>query len=320
MPARGIRGASKRKNRWRKAPTLTGPAAVAGTLQFESVEVITGSIPGRRSTTWGHACTRQANEEDTGRRAYLRPAPTDRADGRSERSAVPEVPVPSARAVARRVRTEAWLAGWAVKDRLADAGRRVPEGSVALTFDDGPHPSSTPRVLDVLGELGVTATFFVVGRNVRAHPELVARTVAEGHRVGSHSCTHPHPAETPLRTLAEEYRSGRQALAEVVGGDTPLFRPPNGHLAVRSALMVRRQGLAPWLWTVDPQDWRPGVSAEEVARVAREARSTDVVLMHDWVERPWDPRALDRSATVAAIPAVVRAVRQRGLDFTVLPG
>lgn len=227
--------------------------------------------------------------------------------------------MPTIRALARRVRNDAGLAGWAVKDRLAGAGRRVSDGSVALTFDDGPHPFSTPRILDVLGELGVTATFFVVGRNVRAYPELVERTVAEGHRVGSHSCTHPHPAETALRTLAEEYRSGRQALSQVLGGDESLFRPPHGHLAVRSALMMRWQGLAPWLWTVDPQDWRPGVSPEEVTRVASGARSTDVVLLHDWVEQPWEQRALDRSATIAALPAVVGAIRERGLDFTVLP-
>ncbi len=209
---------------------------------------------------------------------------------------------------------------WTARDRLAGVGRRVPEGTVALTFDDGPHPSSTPRVLDVLGELGVRATFFCVGRNVRAHPGLVHRAVAEGHRVGSHSGTHPHPAGVRLRPLAEEYRSGRRALAEVLGTDVDLFRPPNGHLTVRSAVMVRRQGLATWLWSVDPRDWRPGVTADEVVRVAGAARSTDVVLLHDWVEQPQDDRALDRSATIEALPAVVRAVRGRGLDFAVLPG
>jgi peptidoglycan/xylan/chitin deacetylase (PgdA/CDA1 family) len=227
--------------------------------------------------------------------------------------------VPSARSVARRVRHRTWLAGWAAKDRLAAVERRVPEDRVALTFDDGPHPSSTPRLLDVLGDLGVVATFFCVGRNVRAHPEIVRRALAEGHGMGSHSCNHPHPAGMSLGALTVEYRSGRQAVAEVLGHDVTLFRPPNGHLGVRSALMVRREGLAPWLWTVDSQDWRPGISTEEVVRVTAAARSTDVVLLHDWVEQPRDPSALDRSATIRALPAVVRAVRERGLEFTTLP-
>ncbi|WP_456951103.1 polysaccharide deacetylase family protein [Geodermatophilus sp. SYSU D00698] len=208
---------------------------------------------------------------------------------------------------------------WTARDRLAGVGRRVAEGTVALTFDDGPHPSSTPLVLDLLGELGVRATFFCVGRNVRAHPDLVRRVVAEGHQVGSHSCTHPHPAGVRLGALAEEYRSGRSAVAEVLGRDVALFRPPNGHLTLTSASMVRCQGLAPWLWTVDPQDWRPGVTAGDIAGIAGAAGSGDVVLLHDWVEKPTDVRALDRSATIRALPAVVRAVRTRGLEFRSLP-
>jgi peptidoglycan/xylan/chitin deacetylase (PgdA/CDA1 family) len=197
--------------------------------------------------------------------------------------------------------------------------RRVPEGHVALTFDDGPHTSSTGRVLDALAELDVRATFFCVGRNAQQHPELVERALAEGHVIGSHSLSHPHPARTPLDELTREYREGRQAVASVAGRDVALFRPPHGHLGFRSAVMVRRQSVATWLWTVDPQDWRPGVTTEDVASVAGSARSGDVVLLHDWVEQPYAPEALDRSATVRALPAVVREVQERGLRFTTLP-
>ncbi len=83
--------------------------------------------------------------------------------------------------------------------------------------------------------------------------------------------------------------------------------------------MVRRQMLVPWLWTVDPQDWRPGVSTSDIVAVASRARSGDVVLLHDWVEQPWTLEVLDRSTTVAALPAVVRSIRDRGLRFTTLP-
>jgi peptidoglycan/xylan/chitin deacetylase (PgdA/CDA1 family) len=217
-----------------------------------------------------------------------------------------------------RLAHRAWLAEWRVKDRLAGVRRRGGEGTVSLTFDDGPHPSSTPAVLDVLAQLEVPATFFCVGRNARAHPELVRRAVAEGHAVGSHSFTHPHPAEVPLRALTDEYRSGRQAVEAAAGRDVPLFRPPHGHLGIRSAVMVRHRALVPWLWTVDPQDWRPGTAAADVVAVAGAARSGDVILLHDWVEQPHAPEALDRTATIDALPALVRAVRERGLRFTSL--
>ena len=206
----------------------------------------------------------------------------------------------------------------AITGRLARAARRVPEGFVALTFDDGPHPSSTGRVLDVLAELDVRATFFCVGRNAQQHPELVERTLAEGHVVGSHSFSHPHPADIPLAELDRDYREGRRTVASVTGLDTPLFRPPHGHLGYRSAVIVRRQAVTTWLWTVDPQDWRPGVTRAEVASLSGAAGSGDVILLHDWVEQPCAPEALDRSATVEALPEVVRMVQERGLHFTTL--
>ncbi len=211
------------------------------------------------------------------------------------------------------------LAGRATAVLSSHVRRRVGKGEVALSFDDGPHPASTPRILDLLAELGVVATFFCVGRNARAHPEIVTRALAEGHRIGSHSLTHPHPAQTALPTLAREYRNGRRAVEEAVGDCVPLFRPPNGYLDARGVVLTRVERLQPWLWTVDPQDWRPGVSVAHVARVAGRADSTDVVLLHDWVESPWAPEALDRSSTIHALPLIVGDLRTRGLRFATLP-
>lgn len=225
----------------------------------------------------------------------------------------------------RVLRAQAWrLKGLAIRGRASAIGRvarverRAVPGAVALTFDDGPHPSSTPRVLDALAERDVRGTFFCVGRNARAHPELVARIRAEGHLIGSHSLTHPDPARTSLTRLTADYREGRRAVAEVLGADTPVFRPPHGHLDLRSAAMVRRQGLTPWLWSVDPGDWRPDVTAGHIATVGGRAGSGDVVLLHDWVEQPWAPSALDRSATIHALPVIIDAIRARGLVLTTL--
>lgn len=200
-------------------------------------------------------------------------------------------------------------------DATARVRKRAPVGTVALTFDDGPNPGSTDVILDVLGELEVRATFFCVGRNAVRHPDLVRRILEEGHSVGSHSNTHPHPRSTPLRTLTDDYARGRTAVTEALGEHTRLFRPPHGHVSVPAAVALRRTDVSTWLWTVDPEDWRPGVTADRITEVASRASSTDVVLLHDWVEQPLAAEALDRSATVAALPGVVTAIRSRGLDL-----
>lgn len=199
----------------------------------------------------------------------------------------------------------------------AGARRHVPRG-VALTFDDGPMPNSTDRVLDALAEQRVTATFFCVGRNAERHPALLRRITAEGHAVGSHSMTHPHPRELSPAQVREEYDAGRRAVEQALGAPVTLFRPPHGHLSLRTAATLRAH--QPWLWSCDPEDWRPGAAREHIEQVAGRAATGGVVLLHDWVEQPEGPQALDRSATVEALPAIVAAVRARGLELVGLPG
>jgi peptidoglycan/xylan/chitin deacetylase (PgdA/CDA1 family) len=207
---------------------------------------------------------------------------------------------------------------WPLLDAVAGSVRRTGPGRVALTFDDGPQPGSTDRVLDVLAALDVRATFFCVGRNVERHPGLVRRARQEGHAVGSHSFSHPDPEVTPLRVLADDYARGRAAVEAALGEEVPLFRPPRGYLDLPRAVQLRLHRTPPVLWSVDPQDWHPDAASAAVTEVAGRAVGSDVVLLHDWVEQPWDARALDRSPTVTALPEVVAAVRRRGLDFTTL--
>lgn len=188
-----------------------------------------------------------------------------------------------------------------------------------MTFDDGPDPVYTPQVLDVLAEHGVVATFFLVGSNARRHPGIVQRIMGEGHRIGSHSWSHPVPLDTPWPTLLVDYRRGRRTVESFSGKANPLFRPPRGEVGARGALTMRALGLEPWLWTVDPQDWRPGVSTEEVVSGTRDLADGDVVLLHDGLARPLSPEAGDRSATVRAVPEIIAFARQRGLGLTTLP-
>ena len=200
--------------------------------------------------------------------------------------------------------------------------RRLAPGSsaVALTFDDGPDRQYTPQVLDVLAEHGVRATFFVVGRRVRSNPELVRRILAEGHAVGSHTWSHPRPWTIGGLATLREYRAGRRAVEDLAGRAIPLFRPPKGYLTGRIALAALAARLDVWLWTLDPEDWQPGVTADQLVERLEALRPGDVVLLHDGLEDPLAPEAEDRSATVAALPEIIAAARRNGLELVGLDG
>lgn len=191
-------------------------------------------------------------------------------------------------------------------------------GVVALTFDDGPDPDHTAPILDELTRLGVVATFFLVGRRASAHPDIVQRILQEGHAVGSHSYSHPEPWQLSLSELVREYRSGRSHVEQSARRSVPLFRPPKGYVDAPGALAMRAARVKPWLWTIDPGDWRPDVHADDILDGLAGLRAGDVILLHDAIEGPLAPSALDRRATRAALPGIVRLARERDLRFATL--
>jgi peptidoglycan/xylan/chitin deacetylase (PgdA/CDA1 family) len=199
--------------------------------------------------------------------------------------------------------------------------RRLPVGTggVALTFDDGPDPCYTPAVLDVLATFGVVATFFCVGDLAASQPDIVRRMIEEGHAVGSHGAMHADLPTLANAELAGNLRGGRDMVAAVVGAPVPLFRPPHGDATLRTGLMARGLGLHTWLWTVDPEDWRPGIRSAEVVSGCSQAGEGDVIVLHDGLQEPWSPEALDRSATVEALPEIIEGGRSKGLQFVRLP-
>jgi peptidoglycan/xylan/chitin deacetylase (PgdA/CDA1 family) len=154
--------------------------------------------------------------------------------------------------------------------------------SVALTFDDGPHPELTPRLLDVLAEHNATATFFLIGEQAAKHPEIVRRIASAGHAVGHHSWTHSEPATTSARQLLEETLRTRKFLEDLIGRPAPLFRPPHGKLTIAKLAGVWRQGYAIVLWNRDPKDFQMSASADLAAWfTAGPLRAGDIVLLHD---------------------------------------
>lgn len=181
---------------------------------------------------------------------------------------------------------------------------------VALTFDDGPSPEHTPRVLELLAKAGVRATFFVIGRKAAAHPELVRAIVAAGHAVGVHSYEHDRlfSMRRPAYVRADLEKAVR-TLEGITGERPTLFRPPIGHTNAIIAKEARALELDLVGWSVRALDGVGGASAERVAeRVVGGLRDGAVVLLHDAAERD------DRTpASVAALPQVLQAMDKRGL-------
>ena len=211
----------------------------------------------------------------------------------------------------------------AVLDRGKLSGRVVPVAyhpaagaagplAVALTFDDGPWPHTTQQMLTILSQRQAPATFFVVGRQVERYPELVRREVAAGMAIGSHSYRHPQPFDRlPVARIRDEITQGRRTLVPL--GIYPVgFRPPGGAASPAVTAAAQELGDRTVLWSVDPADWQPGVASDQlVQRVLAAARPGAIVLLHDG--------GGNRSATVAALPAIIDGLRRLGLTLTVVP-
>lgn len=190
------------------------------------------------------------------------------------------------------------------------------EALVALTFDDGPHPRYTPRLLDLLSERGIPATFFLVGRRVRAFPALVRRMVAEGHEVASHGDFHIPITVLPAPLLRRELRAAARAITEAAGTAPRYFRPPMGWINDAALRTVRTLGYRPVIGSIHPRDFtRPGVE-RIVAHVTARVRPGSVIILHDGGAR----LGVDRTQTVAAAGRLIDELSGRGYRFRTLSG
>ncbi|MER6128062.1 polysaccharide deacetylase family protein [Streptomyces sp. NPDC001795] len=191
---------------------------------------------------------------------------------------------------------------------IAHASDRGARG-VNITIDDGPDPVWTPRVLQVLRDNGVKATFCMVGTQAQAHPDLVKAVVAAGHRLCDHTVSH----DISMGTKSEAYQSqqildAERMITEASGGVQPLYyRAPGGAFTPYSRRIAASQGMRPLGWNVDSKDFeRPGAGAI-VATVKKEISNGPTVLFHD--------AGGDRSQTVAALREVLPWLKQQGYSF-----
>jgi len=181
-------------------------------------------------------------------------------------------------------------------------------GELALTFDDGPNPAWTPRLLDILAAGKVKATFFVLGERAKLHPELVQRTAAAGHLVGNHSWDHPNLAHSSPEVIREQLNRTQNMLEQIVGAPVKFFRPPYGARRPAVFRIAREMGLNVVLWNAMTSDWSDP-SAQRIAlrltdrieQLRQWGRAANIVL-HDGGHG--DPSA-NRAPSVAAAERLV---------------
>lgn len=176
---------------------------------------------------------------------------------------------------------------------------------IAMTFDDGPHPSLTPRLLDTLASLGVRATFYLIGNRVRQWPKIAERIAAEGHEIGNHSWSHPFLNRYGDTAMMREIDTTTLAIFDATGRAPVTFRPPYGAFTARQRRVLHESRRLPTvLWSVDPRDWRrPGASVVS-QRILRGTRPGAIILSHD-IHR----------GTVAAMPHTLGQLLQSGYQF-----
>ena len=211
---------------------------------------------------------------------------------------------PIAKVLGRARRLSGRLTGraaqpWMGSVRSVQTGQKV----AALTFDDGPHPEYTPRLLDVLAKHGAKATFFIVGRAAEAYPDVMERIAAEGHALANHTWDH---RSVPLLTKREriEQMSRCSAALAPYGGDNKLFRPPFGNQSWASRLDALRLGYEVVAWSHHALDWLEHDAAFIEERLAGQLQPGNIFLLHDALYRA-EPERLDRTPCIKAVDTLL---------------
>lgn len=181
------------------------------------------------------------------------------------------------------------------------------EKVVALTFDDGPHPRFTDQILQILEKEGVRATFFEIGSNVEAYPDVTRRVIAAGHEIGNHTYGHPIAKTISARELEEEIEKTDALLRAAGYCGNALFRPPQGICSDALPGVLEKSNKAAILWNIDTRDWAHTPSEQIVSEIEKTVCGGDIILFHDYVS--------GESTTIPAIKKLIPLLKQRGYQF-----
>jgi peptidoglycan-N-acetylglucosamine deacetylase len=176
---------------------------------------------------------------------------------------------------------------------------------IAMTFDDGPHATQTPRLLDMLKQRNIKATFYCVGQCVAEYPEIAKRIVQEGHEIANHSWSHPQLSTMSEASVRDQIERTHQAIKQATGVEAKTFRPPYGAFTVRQRNWAYSvYGYKTILWDVDTLDWKHHNPARTEAIALQETKAGSIILQHDI-----------HKATIDAMPATLDALAAKGFKF-----
>lgn len=177
--------------------------------------------------------------------------------------------------------------------------------AIALTFDDGPMLSTTPKLLDILRANNVRATFFVVGEMAQTCPEIIKRIYAEGHEIGNHTYHHKNILKLSKNDLDHQINSCQETIFRACGYRSTIFRSPGGNTNQQLDDFIKiNYGLNSLLWDIDPNDWRYRNSSRTAKFVLDHAKPNKIVLLHDI-----------HLETVKAVPEIIKGLRDAGYRF-----
>lgn len=218
--------------------------------------------------------------------------------------------------IAQTTATQSKASGQSVSGEPTDplaalAGQKVMHGApsdkrIALTFDDGPHPKLTPRLIELLKREDVPANFFWVGEKVRDYPDAAKATADAGFEIGNHSWSHPMLPKLSMDEIRKQIGDTQDLIEKITGRRPQLMRPPGGAADAKVKEVCKQMGLAIILWSVDPRDWAQGATADSIyQKVMAQAHPGAIVCIHETHER-----------TLEALPRIIKDLRDKGYQFT----
>lgn len=182
--------------------------------------------------------------------------------------------------------------------------------SVYLTFDDGPHPTATPRILEILERHNITATFFLVGEHVLQFPTIAKNIVAERHCVGNHSHSHVNVLLHSKEVIRHEIMIANDAIAQTTGVIPTLFRPPYGYYDFRTLRIVQSLGMRLVHWSIDTRDFQDGTDLDRISKCTGKVEHGSILLLHD------NESVADKVGRM--LPTLIEGLKSRGFTFASL--
>ena len=181
------------------------------------------------------------------------------------------------------------------------------EQRIALTFDDGPHPRYTPKILEILKKYGVKATFFVIGQNIEYYPGIVEQIIADGHEIGNHTYRHKHTRMLDEDTFCKDVSRCDGMLFEKCDYNIKLFRPPEGYVDEKVRMISKELGYSIILWNIDTRDWAHETPYMIEQNIINNISAGDIILMHDYVS--------GENSTIEALDRVIPKLLDENYKF-----